>query len=92
MSTDTSTLVIEGIDLDADIPCPHSQHMEKHVVEQPAAYRYRFACGHCGTSGVAFICESGWVRLHSGTVRCHRCKVGGLNPFEVITLIERLRP
>ena len=91
MSVDTSTVTIEGIDLDADIPCHHSQHAEKHVVEEPACYRYRWTCPACRFTGTSFICESGWVRLHETLIRCTKCDATRLNPFETFTLIERLR-
>lgn len=51
-------------DLDFPIPCEHSEHPTRHVVDQPAAYIIAFQCPACGRTGRYPMCESGWTEMH----------------------------
>ena len=81
--------LIEGIDMDAEVQCGHSQHLTHHA-DEPAAYIVRNQCP-CGGGATYPLCESGWRRfVILGYSRCTLC--GDVRSYaEAVWIIEYLR-
>ena len=88
--TVTGLSTIEGIDLDAEVPCGHSQHPMLHNSDPKAimVIRWEHACGHRGAT--IPICATGWLRLGLLGVWCVGCGAYP-EPRDYYRIIEHLR-
>ena len=89
-AVDIDTSILEELDFDAVLPCEHSQHKDRHKVDEPARYVVGFA-GHvveCIGYREYLICDSGWKRMT--TLRCHGCGEQGYLRDQVLKIVSTL--
>jgi hypothetical protein len=80
-------MVIDAIDLDAPIPCTHSEHATYHA-DEPAAMIVNASHG-CGLSFGYPLCKSGWDYMFAGRILCHCGESASAR--EVLRVVEVLR-
>lgn len=88
---DTLLEIIEDVDIDKELPCEHSQHAGRHIIDQPGTVRLRHICPCVNGHGNTYIiCFSGWSRIQYGVVRCRSCNTRYLDYRQVLRYLGKV--